>query len=384
MYGRGPPRPEEAAGSAPRYGQGLLPPQMQQQLHGMPAGAAGTGGVPPQQFMPIVPTVEGKPPRPTSAGAQQDAETKRRPPGVEGKHVAYPYQPPTRLMQRQRGKISEDDRGGNFLDELTPEGGLKTFQRMVVLNEEGDLGAWTGFGWKSKRLPSEFFLRIAHDNEGRLWAITEGHSVGKLTMRGFRSLGSLGEEPLIDLAFDPKDNSLWGVSSTGDLFHWSGYMWQKKFFTGFHKLKAVAFDRRGNLWAINTASGLAVWEEAAQQWNLKDVPGNVRLHTLAFDEVNRLWIIGKQGELLVLAGSKWVNYGWVACWRLRDISFRWSKEAIEKLRSRRSAGTMMKTSSSSKRDISPPSGPAPPPSSSSPRTSAAGGTPSSPRPSVKM
>lgn len=48
--------------------------------------------------------------------------------------------------------------------------------------------------------------------EGRLWCINENWEVGRLKSSGFKSLGLLGNEFLVDLAFNPLDSSLWAVN----------------------------------------------------------------------------------------------------------------------------------------------------------------------------
>lgn len=47
---------------------------------------------------------------------------------------------------------------------------------------------------------------------------------------------------------------------------------------------------------------------------------------LAFDERNRLWTIGPEGQLMLLSGSKWVNFGFVGCWKLTDLTFKVHKQ----------------------------------------------------------
>lgn len=59
---------------------------------------------------------------------------------------------------------------------------------------------------------SFFFFFVLFPQDGRLWAITQSHQVGKLTTAGFRNLGFIGHEDLTDFAFDPKDNSMWAVN----------------------------------------------------------------------------------------------------------------------------------------------------------------------------
>ena len=60
---------------------------------------------------------------------------------------------------------------------------------------------------------------------------------------------------------------------------------------------------------------------------MQDVPGSLRLTDLAFDERNRLWIIGPEGQLMLLSGSKWVNFGFVGCWKVKDLTFKVLKTA---------------------------------------------------------
>lgn len=45
-----------------------------------------------------------------------------------------------------------------------------------------------------------------------MWCINECWEVGRLTNSGFKSLGLLGNEFLVDLAFNPIDGSLWAVN----------------------------------------------------------------------------------------------------------------------------------------------------------------------------
>lgn len=55
----------------------------------------------------------------------------------------------------------------------------------------------------------------------------------------------------------------------GELLRWSGYSLERKAQHGFHKLKGITFDRKGNLWALNTACELAVWNEQDEEWDVK-------------------------------------------------------------------------------------------------------------------
>lgn len=228
------------------------------------------------------------------------------------------YRPP----RRTRGQLDGGDTDKDVEDEIVVKGGLGTFKNLVVLGENGDLGSWTGFQWKGRRVTGVTFSKITHDPEGRLWCINENWEVGRLKSSGFKSLGLLGNEFLVDLAFNPLDSSLWAVNRIGELLRWSGYSLERKAQHGFHKLKGITFDRKGNLWALNTACELAVWNEQDEEWDVKDVPGSVRMTDLAFDERNRLWIIGPEGQLMLLSGSKWVNFGFVGCWKIKDLSFK--------------------------------------------------------------
>ncbi|OEH76442.1 hypothetical protein cyc_04829 [Cyclospora cayetanensis] len=234
-----------------------------------------------------------------------------------------------RPTRKTRGKVDggEDD---EIEEDLAIKGGFGTFKNLVVLRENGDLGNWTGFQWKCRRVGGVAFIKLTHDPEGRLWCINDNWEVGRLTNSGFRSLGLLGNEYLVDLAFNPLDGSLWAVNRLGELLRWSGYSLDRKAQHGFHKLKAITFDRKGNLWALNTACELAVWNEQEEEWDVKDIPGALRLTDLTFDERNRLWIIGPEGQLMVLSGSKWVNFGFVGCWKMKDLSFKVPKSANAK------------------------------------------------------
>ncbi|CDJ44049.1 hypothetical protein, conserved, partial [Eimeria tenella] len=108
----------------------------------------------------------------------------------------------------------------------------------------------------------------------------------------------------------------------GELLRWGGFSLETKEQKGFHKLKTIEFDRKGNLWALNAASELAVWSEEEKDWDIKEIPGALRPVDFAFDTRNRLWVLGAEGNLLLLSGSKWINFGFVGCLKLKDISFK--------------------------------------------------------------
>ncbi|KAL8446320.1 hypothetical protein Emed_005057 [Eimeria media] len=277
-------------------------------------GGGGTGGPPdmrgPMQGPPM--PGYGQPGRPDTGsmpGAQMQRQPSppRKPAQATAQKVAV-IRPP----RKTRGQVGGGDTDKELDEDLALKGGLGTFKNLVVLNDSGDLGSWTGFQWKGRR-------------EGRIWCINENWEVGRLTNSSFKSLGLLGNEYLVDIAFNPTDSSLWAVNRIGELLRWSGFSLERKAQHGFHKLKAITFDRKGNLWALNTACELAVWNKQDEEWDVKDVPGAVRMTDLAFDERNRLWIIGPEGQLMLLSGSKWVNYGFVGCWKMTDISFKVSK-----------------------------------------------------------
>lgn len=40
---------------------------------------------------------------------------------------------------------------------------VQTFKNLVVLGENGDLGSWTGFQWKGRRVTGVTFSKITHD-----------------------------------------------------------------------------------------------------------------------------------------------------------------------------------------------------------------------------
>eukprot|EP01068_Selenidium_serpulae_P001117 Selendium_serpulae@DN1199_c0_g1_i2.p1 len=137
----------------------------------------------------------------------------------------------------------------------------------------------------------------------------------------------MGDTEIIDLAFD-MDNKLWGVSRMGDLIVWNGFMWEKKAQAGFRKIRSISFDRHGGLWAINSAHDLGAWDEDAQEWDAKEIPQTVRPYAFDFDNENKLWVVGGNGELARLAGSKWVNFGHVSCWKMMDLSFRSTADEV--------------------------------------------------------
>ncbi|KAL8424442.1 hypothetical protein Efla_001044 [Eimeria flavescens] len=291
-------------------------------------GGGGTGGPPdmrgPMQgpFMGGYGPGAGQPGRPDT-GSMPAAQMQLRPTPKKPAqpHKVAAYKPPRRI----RRQVGGGDTDKEVEEDLAAKGGLGTFKNLVVLNDTGDMGSWTGFQWKGRRDSGTTFTKICHDPEGRIWCINGNWEVGRLTNSGYKSIGLLGNELLVDLAFNPQDNALWAVNRIGELLRWSGYSWERKAQHGFHKLKGITFDRKGNLWALNTACELAVWNESAEEWDIKDVPGAVRMIDLAFDERNRLWIIGPEGHLMLLSGSKWVNYGFVGCWKMTDISFKVSK-----------------------------------------------------------
>ncbi|KAL8271517.1 hypothetical protein Esti_004552 [Eimeria stiedai] len=296
-------------------------------------GAGGGTGGPPDMRGPMQgPTMPGygpagvaQPGRPDT-GSMPGAQMQRQP-SPPRKPAQAPAQKVSvfRPARKTRGQVGGGDTDKELDEDLAAKGGLSTFKNLVVLNDSGDLGSWTGFQWKNRRAAGTSFSKISHDPEGRIWCINENWEVGRLTNSSFKSLGLLGNEYLVDIAFNPIDSSLWAVNRIGELLRWSGFSLERKAQHGFHKLKAITFDRKGNLWALNTACELAVWNEQDEEWDVKDVPGAVRMTDLAFDERNRLWIIGPEGQLMLLSGSKWVNYGFVGCWKMTDLSFKVSK-----------------------------------------------------------
>ncbi|KAL8436623.1 hypothetical protein ACSSS7_001553 [Eimeria intestinalis] len=282
------------------------PPDMRGPMQGPPMPGYGAAGV-------------GQPGRPDTGsmpGAQMRQPSPPKKPAQAPAHKAV-----FRAARKTRGQVGGGDTDKELDEDLAAKGGLGTFKNLVVLNESGDLGSWTGFHWKGRRAAGINFSKIAHDPllhppppPPRLLCLLVAAALSKASEQRFMHL-----EVILKLMV------VADVVPQGELLRWSGYSLERKAQHGFHKLKAITFDRKGNLWALNTACELAVWNEQDEEWDVKDVPGAVRMTDLAFDERNRLWIIGPEGQLMLLSGSKWVNYGFVGCWKMIDLSFKVSK-----------------------------------------------------------
>ncbi|XP_026194230.1 collagen alpha-1(III) chain [Cyclospora cayetanensis] len=315
-------------------------------MGGPPGGPMGgpMGGPPggPMSMRPSGPPGAGRPMQPQMGGPGGPGPQMRRPGGPMGappmqmmRGPSGHFEAPQRSMEGGGGTGGPPDMRGFMRAGPPPEFGIGDGHHGRPDMSHPPMGKMQQQPSPSKPVHPHAPKLVVHrptrkTREGRLWCINDNWEVGRLTNSGFRSLGLLGNEYLVDLAFNPLDGSLWAVNRLGELLRWSGYSLDRKAQHGFHKLKAITFDRKGNLWALNTACELAVWNEQEEEWDVKDIPGALRLTDLTFDERNRLWIIGPEGQLMVLSGSKWVNFGFVGCWKMKDLSFKVPKSANAK------------------------------------------------------
>jgi len=130
---------------------------------------------------------------------------------------------------------------------------------------------------------------------------------------------------ILDIAFD-KNNRMWAVTLSGEVAVWNNLCWDRKNYSGFRKIRSIAFDKKGRMWALNYAKELALWDDGLEEWEPMELPPSVQPVAIAFDNRNNLWCVGSQKELAQLSGTRWINFGYLATWKLNDISFRWVEE----------------------------------------------------------
>eukprot|EP01071_Lankesteria_metandrocarpae_P000635 Lankesteria_metandrocarpae@DN1086_c0_g1_i1.p1 len=221
---------------------------------------------------------------------------------------------PLNMLER----VTEDE-----LKEIVPHdsafNGCEIFQGLIVLNKEGNLGSWNGYSWKSKNTKSQSFNKIAHDNDGQLWGLSQKLGLSRLTATGWKPMGMQCKRELVDLAFDGT-GCVWAVTICGDLLKWNKFSWTKGYDSRYRKLKSIAFDKIGRMWSVS-AAGVGVWNEEGSVWEIKTMLGDVRPKSLSFDEDNQLWCVGGEGELCMLCENRWINFGHLACWSICDLSF---------------------------------------------------------------
>lgn len=204
---------------------------------------------------------------------------------------------------------------------ITKSGGLKIFEKFIIIDKYDGLKRWNGFEWERILDDRVFFRRIKYDNLGSLWCITDSYDVLKITNGKIKKLGLLGNEEISDLGFDKK-NVLWSINKNGKLLKWNKMGWRKISYSGFLKLTNMAFDLQGNLWAINSKGVLGVWNSKSNCWDETILKDNIKISFMEFDEIGMLWVVAKDGSLHSYSSGKWINHGFLHTYHLVSFAIR--------------------------------------------------------------
>lgn len=204
---------------------------------------------------------------------------------------------------------------------ITKNGGLKIFEKFIIIDKYDGLKRWNGFEWERIMDDRVFFRRIKYDNLGSLWCITDSYEILKITNGKIKKLGLLGNEEVIDIGFD-KDNVLWCINRNGKLLKWNKMGWRNISYSGFLKLTNMAFDLQGKLWAINSKGVLGFWDPKSKCWDETALKDNMKISFMEFDEIGMIWAVAKDGSLHSYSSGKWINHGFLHTYHLASFAIR--------------------------------------------------------------